>query len=50
MIKTNYIKIAQITGLKVNHVKQVLKGKRKAKFRDLIEIKFAILDLKIMDL
>lgn len=42
----NYKKIAQVTGLKVNHVKQVLKGNRKAKLRDLIDIKFAITNLK----
>lgn len=32
----NHKKIAQITGLKINHVKQVLKGNRKATIKDMV--------------
>lgn len=38
----NYKEIAKLTGLKINHVKQVLKGKRKAKIKDMVSIGLAL--------
>ena len=35
----NYKEIAKNTDLKVNHVKQILKGKRRGKLQDVIKIK-----------
>lgn len=35
----NYKEIANNTDLKVNHVKQILKGKRRGKLQDIIKIK-----------
>ena len=35
----NYKEIAKNTDLKVNHVKQILKGKRRGKLQDIIKVK-----------
>ncbi|WP_313374302.1 hypothetical protein [Chishuiella sp.] len=43
----NYKEIAKNTGLKINHVKMVLEGKRKASLSDKITIRFAITHLKL---
>lgn len=39
MKEINYKEIAKSTDLKTNHVKQILKGKRKGKLQDVIKIK-----------
>lgn len=38
----NYKEISNQTGLKINHVKQILKGKRKATIKDMVSIKLAL--------
>lgn len=43
--KEDYKIISKITGLKINHIKQVLKGNRKATIKDYVKIKSAIKEL-----